>query len=115
MNIEEIFLKLFMVAHLPTEMSPSMHRKVQPNYVGSGSPRGSLRRSLSLRRRLSDACGAIGMHLALQSYIDCYTTFHCYDHLAFVHGQSFSKSECDRYSAKCETPKHQNRLATLAH
>jgi GTPase SAR1 family protein len=27
-NIEEIFLKLFMLARLPTEMTPSLHRKV---------------------------------------------------------------------------------------
>lgn len=28
-NIEEIFLKLFMLARLPTEMTPSLHRKVR--------------------------------------------------------------------------------------
>ena len=57
-NIEEIFLKLFLLANLPTEMSPSLHRKVTPMYVGSPSP-GSIRRTVTLRRRLSDACGAI--------------------------------------------------------
>jgi len=84
-NIEEIFLKLFLLAKLPTEMSPSLHHKVQPSYVGGGggsgggsggglggSPGGgslrgtsestggnSIRRRVTLRRRLSDACGAI--------------------------------------------------------
>ncbi len=59
-NIEEIFLKLFVLAQLPTEMSPSLHRKVQPTYVGnSTSSGGSFRRGVTIRRRLSDACGAI--------------------------------------------------------
>ena len=57
-NIEEVFLKLFVLAKLPTEMSPSLHRKVNPFYTGAGSP-GSSRRNLTLRRRLSDACGAV--------------------------------------------------------
>ncbi len=57
-NIEEVFLKLFVLAKLPTEMSPSLHRKVQPSYIGDTSPRGS-RRGMTLRRRLSDACGAV--------------------------------------------------------
>ena len=69
-NIEEIFIKLFCLGKLPTEMSPSMHRKVQPSYVpgrdskeeksnGGGSPSGSFRKGVSIRRRLSDACGAV--------------------------------------------------------
>ena len=59
-NIEEVFLKLFMLAQLPTEMSPSLHRKVQPSYVGGvGTSGGSFRRGVTIRRRLSDACGAI--------------------------------------------------------
>ncbi|CAH1775602.1 unnamed protein product [Owenia fusiformis] len=60
-NIEAVFLKLFMMAHLPTEMSPSLHRKVTPNYVGSSSPKGL--RAVGLRRKLSDACGAITPHV----------------------------------------------------
>ena len=75
LNIEEIFVKLFCLGKLPTEMSPSMHRKVQPSYVpgkdpneektnggssgGRGSPSGSFRKGVSIRRRLSDACGAV--------------------------------------------------------
>ena len=58
LNIEEIFLKLFDLAKLPTEMSPSLHRKVQPTYVGRSSSPGSVRR-VTIRRRLSDACGAV--------------------------------------------------------
>ena len=59
-NIEESFLKLFMLAKLPTEMTPSLHRKVTPSYVVTSSPRGS-RRRMTLRRRLSDAYGAIAV------------------------------------------------------
>ncbi len=60
-NIEEIFQKLFVLAKLPTEMSPSLHRKVQPSHVTSGSPHNS-RRGVTLRRHLSDACGALTPH-----------------------------------------------------
>ena len=56
-NVDEIFIKLFVLAKLPSEMSPSLHRRVNPNYVGH-SP-GSVRRGMTLRRRLSDACGAV--------------------------------------------------------
>ena len=71
LNVEEIFLKLFVLAKLPTEMSPSLHRKVTPNYVRGLTPSGSgsgaeggkgglaARRGISIRRRLSDACGAV--------------------------------------------------------
>lgn len=59
-NVEEIFLKLFMLAKLPTEMTPSLHRKVTPSFVVTSSPRGS-RRRMTLRRRLSDACGAVAL------------------------------------------------------
>ena len=75
-SIEEIFVKLFCLGKLPTEMSPSMHRKVQPSYIpgkdgkdeksnggggggGGRSPSGSFRKGVSIRRRLSDACGAV--------------------------------------------------------
>ena len=58
LNIEEIFLKLFVLAKLPTEMSPSLHHKVQPSYIVTSSPRAS-RRRMTLRRRLSDAYGAV--------------------------------------------------------
>lgn len=67
-NIEEIFLKLFMLAKVPTEMSPSLHRKAQPAYVSPSSPRStgssssSTLRLMSLRRRLSDACGAVALN-----------------------------------------------------
>lgn len=59
-NIEEIFLKLFLLAKLPTEMTPSLHRKVTPSFVVTSSPRGS-RRRMTLRRRLSDAYGAVAV------------------------------------------------------
>ena len=81
-NVEEIFIQLFVMARLPTEMSPSQHRRVPITYVGAGggsssgakmkkgvsldgepvtgrregSGRGG---ALMLRRQLSDACGAV--------------------------------------------------------
>jgi len=86
-----MFVKLFMLAKLPTEMSPSQHRKIQPSMYlgvpgddastttaaagtgpgagggpsasGSGSsPRSIRHRMVSLRRRLSDACGAVAVN-----------------------------------------------------
>ncbi|ESO00659.1 hypothetical protein HELRODRAFT_175639 [Helobdella robusta] len=65
-NIEEAFIKLFLLARLPTEMSPSLHRKVQPTYVANfestEKSRSGNRRLMSLRRRLSDACGAVAIN-----------------------------------------------------
>lgn len=90
-----MFVKLFLLARLPTEMSPSQHRKIQPStYLGvpgecgsghgssstgcrggsasgsdsssigssNASPRSVRRRMVSLRRRLSDACGAVAIN-----------------------------------------------------
>lgn len=57
-NIDEIFLRLFKLGKLPTEMSPALHRKVLPNYVSSSGVNAS-RRGVSVRRKMSDACGAI--------------------------------------------------------
>ncbi|XP_071106900.1 GTP-binding protein Rhes-like isoform X2 [Haliotis cracherodii] len=57
-NIDDVFFRLFQTAKLPTEMSPSLHRKVHPTYVGQGgSPTGG--RMMSIRRKMSDACGAV--------------------------------------------------------
>ena len=73
-NIEEIFIQLFYLARLPTEMSPSQHRRVPITYVGGGSTK--LKKGVSLdgepapsragrvgtsllRRQMSDACGAV--------------------------------------------------------
>ena len=58
-NIEEIFLKLFLMAKLPTEMSPSLHRRVQPNYVSGSGSASTARPRMTIRRRLSDACGTV--------------------------------------------------------
>lgn len=57
-NIEESFTRIFDLGNLPLEMSPSQHRKVHPFYVsGSSSPTG--RKGMSIRRKMSDACGTI--------------------------------------------------------
>ncbi|XP_033630310.1 GTP-binding protein Rhes-like [Asterias rubens] len=57
-NIDGVFRTLFENARMPSEMTPSMHRKVtaatSTNLNSGTSPRG-----LSLRRRISDACGVI--------------------------------------------------------
>jgi len=82
-----MFVKLFTLAKLPIEMSPSQHRKIQPTtYLGvpgedasaaagtssggghgspmpgGSSPRSIRHRMVSLRRRLSDACGAVAIN-----------------------------------------------------
>ena len=57
-NVDEVFKQLFNMAHLPAEMSPSLHRKVTPMYEGrSGAQQGG--RLVSIRRKMSDACGAV--------------------------------------------------------
>ena len=55
-NIDQIFVRLFQLAKLPTEMSPSLHRRVTPSYVGASGITG---KGVSIRRKMSDACGAI--------------------------------------------------------
>ncbi|XP_062567463.1 GTP-binding protein Rhes-like [Saccostrea cucullata] len=57
-NIEESFTRLFDMGNLPLEMSPSLHRKVHPFYV-SGSTSQTGRKGMSIRRKMSDACGTI--------------------------------------------------------
>lgn len=57
-NIEESFIRLFDLANLPMEMSPSLHRKVHPEYT-SGDGSSSSKRGMSIRRKMSDACGTI--------------------------------------------------------
>ncbi|XP_033746234.1 GTP-binding protein Rhes-like isoform X2 [Pecten maximus] len=57
-NVEESFQTLFDLAKLPVEMSPSLHRRVQPSYIGGNSSQ-SGKRGMSIRRKMSDACGTI--------------------------------------------------------
>ena len=46
-------------------MNPSLHRRVQPNYVPGQTAKakeavqGSFRRTMTIRRRMSDACGTV--------------------------------------------------------
>ena len=73
-QVEEIYIQLFYLARLPTEMSPSQHRRVPITYVGGGSAK--MKKGISLdgepgqsraqrvgtsllRRQMSDACGAV--------------------------------------------------------
>lgn len=57
-NVEDIFVRLFRLGKLPTEMSPAMHRRVTPAYI-CNSLSGNSRKGVSIRRRMSDAYGAI--------------------------------------------------------
>lgn len=57
-NVEESFQNLFDLAKLPAEMSPSLHRRVQPTYIG-GNTSQSGKRGMSIRRKMSSACGTI--------------------------------------------------------
>ncbi|XP_076459962.1 dexamethasone-induced Ras-related protein 1-like [Babylonia areolata] len=64
-NVDEVFKRLFSLARLPPEMSPSLHRKVNPMYEGrsggggSGGQQPTAGRLLNIRRKMSDACGAV--------------------------------------------------------
>ncbi|CAG5087064.1 Similar to Rasd1: Dexamethasone-induced Ras-related protein 1 (Rattus norvegicus), partial [Cotesia congregata] len=61
-NIDDLFAQLFAVAGLPPEMAPSQHRKVPLSF---GSPtmfppsQPKHKATLSIKRRLSDACGVV--------------------------------------------------------
>lgn len=57
-NVEDAFIRLFTLAKLPAEMSPSLHRKVHPGVIDDDNS-STGRKSVSLRRRLSEACGTI--------------------------------------------------------
>ena len=81
LNINEAFVKLFEIARLPSEMSPSLHRRVtavaeretsssSSDAAAAKSTPGSaaaaaavsgglLSPAMSLRRRVSEACGAV--------------------------------------------------------
>ena len=63
-NIDDVFKKLFLMARLPAEMSPSLHRKVTPTYEShSQSSQQSVGRLVSIRRKMSDACGAVALNV----------------------------------------------------
>lgn len=55
-NVEDAFIRLFTLAKMPAEMSPSLHRKVHPGVIDDET---TSRKSLSIRLRLSEACGTI--------------------------------------------------------
>ncbi|KAG6803818.1 dexamethasone-induced Ras-related protein 1 isoform X1 [Apis mellifera caucasica] len=61
-HVEELFYQLFVVAGLPLEMAPNHHRKVpltfgSPTMLPPSQPRHKA--TLSIKRRLSDACGVV--------------------------------------------------------
>ncbi|XP_064088642.1 GTP-binding protein Rhes-like [Macrobrachium nipponense] len=59
-NVDKLFYELFVLANLPMEMSPALHKRVcpcQPQQEAIGS--GSRHRGLSIRRRLSEAYGMV--------------------------------------------------------
>ncbi|KYN01247.1 Dexamethasone-induced Ras-related protein 1, partial [Cyphomyrmex costatus] len=61
-HVDELFYQLFVVAGLPLEMAPNHHRKVpltfgSPTMLPPSQPRHKA--TLSIKRRLSDACGVV--------------------------------------------------------
>ncbi|KAI4499271.1 hypothetical protein M0802_005531 [Mischocyttarus mexicanus] len=61
-HVDELFYKLFVVAGLPLEMAPNHHRKVpltfgSPTMLPPSQPKH--KSTLSIKRRLSDACGVV--------------------------------------------------------
>lgn len=65
-QVEDLFYELFVVANLPLEMAPNHHKRVSTAFgspctlppTGSQSNR-SKKCTLSIKRRLSDACGVV--------------------------------------------------------
>lgn len=64
-RVEDLFYELFVVANLPLEMAPNHHKRVStafgspctlPPHVPSNR---SKKCTLSIKRRLSDACGVV--------------------------------------------------------
>ncbi|XP_017779820.1 PREDICTED: GTP-binding protein Rhes isoform X2 [Nicrophorus vespilloides] len=63
--VDEVFYELFVVANLPLEMAPNHHKRVSANF-GSPCPlpppmpsHHPKKYTLSVKRRLSDACGVV--------------------------------------------------------
>lgn len=61
-HVDELFYQLFVVAGLPLEMAPNHHRKVpltfgSPTMLPPSQPKHKA--TLSIKRRLSDACGVV--------------------------------------------------------
>ncbi|XP_044735880.1 GTP-binding protein Rhes [Chrysoperla carnea] len=65
LHIDDVFYELFLVANLPLEMAPNHHKRIS---VGFGAPcplppsvptHPSKKYTLSIKRRLSDACGVV--------------------------------------------------------
>ncbi|XP_043289913.1 dexamethasone-induced Ras-related protein 1 [Venturia canescens] len=61
-HVDELFYQLFVVAGLPLEMAPNHHRKVpltfgSPTMLPPSQPKH--KSTLSIKRRLSDACGVV--------------------------------------------------------
>lgn len=65
LKVDEVFYQLFIVAGLPLEMAPNHHKRVSANF-GSPCPlppstpsHHTKKYTLSVKRRLSDACGVV--------------------------------------------------------
>ncbi|ROT70918.1 GTP-binding protein [Penaeus vannamei] len=60
-NVDKLFYELFVLANLPMEMSPALHKRVCPGQPSQESSPGfgSRHRGLSIRRRLSEAYGMV--------------------------------------------------------
>ncbi|KAK9709447.1 Ras family [Popillia japonica] len=65
LKVDEVFYQLFLIANLPLEMAPNHHKRVHASF-GSPCPlpppqpsHHAKRYTLSVKRRLSDACGVV--------------------------------------------------------
>lgn len=63
-NIAELFYEFFNVAGLPPEMAPNHHKHVTttfgaPCILPQHSPSNRNKKTLTIKRRLSDACGVV--------------------------------------------------------
>ncbi|KAJ8969939.1 hypothetical protein NQ314_001520 [Rhamnusium bicolor] len=64
-KVDEVFYQLFVVANLPQEMAPNHHKRVSANFSApcplppSAPSHHTKKYHLSVKRRLSDACGVV--------------------------------------------------------
>ncbi|XP_019867870.1 GTP-binding protein Rhes [Aethina tumida] len=65
LKVDEVFYQLFLVANLPQEMAPNHHKRISANFGApcplppSAPSHHAKKYHLSVKRRLSDACGVV--------------------------------------------------------
>lgn len=65
-QVDDVFYELFLIANLPLEMAPNHHKRVSASFGSpcplpppASSSHHSKKYTLSVKRRLSDACGVV--------------------------------------------------------